>query len=153
MKNTSYIVFAILIFLLSGTYSFAQNDTSKDGRGKEVRKVIKEKFMEKLYIDEKTTDDYLSLYYNQRKTISDLKKQRRNILNYIEENPGAADISQKIDDMIDTETKINDTRRQFFNEMKKILSPQQIAGAIVFQKEIRKFLKHEINKRKHNEDR
>lgn len=135
-----YICFYIIVILLASLkLSFAQIDTTENN-SKEIRKIVKQKLMEKLNVDEKTLNAYLVIYRDYRKKINDLNKQKESLTNYIEDNSDDEDISQKMDALLDTLDKITDTRREFINNAKKILTPQQIAKAIVFQKKLRKMM-------------
>jgi predicted patatin/cPLA2 family phospholipase len=65
------------------------------------------------------------------------------LVKYIEDNTDALDISQKMDDLLNIQTKIIDARRDYIEKAKKILTPQQLAKAIVFQKKLRKIMNTE----------
>lgn len=141
-KQKIFIVLAFIIFLSSLSYS--QIDTNRQEFRSKMEKVVKEKFKNKLKIDDKTTDDFFIVFKENRKAITDLNKQRRGILEYINGNPEASDIGSKLDDLISLEMRSAELKSTYYNNLKKILTPTQIAQAMVFQKNLQKFLKKEM---------
>jgi superfamily II RNA helicase len=140
MKNIFYINIILLLFFTC-KFSFAQNDSTLNN-SKEIRRIVKEKLMQTLNTDEKTINSYLIVYGEYRKKINDLNKLKNALNKYIEDNSDAADISQKMDALLDTLYKITDARKDFVEQAKKILTPQQLAKAIVFQKKLRKMMQN-----------
>jgi len=143
MKKIFYLCFAFSFVLLANNISFSQNDTNINSNGKEIRKIVRQKLMEKLNVDDKTINSYLIVYADYRKKDIELNKQKAALVKYIEENTDASDISQKMDDLLNMQIKIIDARRDYIEKAKKILTPQQLAKAIVFQKKLRKIVNTE----------
>jgi|GEM_PF-7036870 predicted metal-dependent phosphoesterase TrpH len=143
MKKFLYLCFAFIFVLLANNISFSQNDTNNNSSGKEIRKIVRQKLMEKLNVDDKTINSYLIVYAEYRKKDIELNKQKAALVKYIEDNTDALDISQKMDDLLNIQTKIIDARRDYIEKAKKILTPQQLAKAIVFQKKLRKIMNTE----------
>jgi ribonuclease HII len=142
MKKIILVHIILSIIFIAFNLSFAQIDTTT-GDSKEIRKIIKEKLMQKLETDEKTINTYLVIYSEYRKKINELNKQKEILNKYIEENSDAADISQKMDLLLDMLTKITDARKEYVDKARKVLTPQQLAKAIVFQKNLRKLMQKE----------
>lgn len=124
----------------------AQEDTTLVNSRLKLRKVIKEKLMEKLNIDDATANKFIKLFNEQKRTIGDYNKEKRQLFKSIEENPNASDVTGKINSMLDIDDKINKSRRDFITELGKILTPQQIAQSLVFQKNLRKYFMKEQGK-------
>ena len=143
MKKFLYLCFAFIFVLLANNISFSQNDTNNNSSGKEIRKIVRQKLMEKLNVDDKTINSYLIVYAEYRKKDIELNKQKAALVKYIEDNTDALDISQKMDDLLNIQTKIIDARRDYIEKAKKILTHQQLAKAIVFQKKLRKIMNTE----------
>ena len=143
MKKFLYLCFAFIFVLLANNISFSQNDTNNNSSGKEIRKIVRQKLMEKLNVDDKTINSYLIVYAEYRKKDIELNKQKAALVKYIEDNTDASDISQKMDDLLNIQTKIIDARRDYIEKAKKILTHQQLAKAIVFQKKLRKIMNTE----------
>jgi len=137
-----FIALAFIIFLYSPSYS--QIDTSKQEFRLKMEKVVKEKFKNKLKIDDKTTDEFFIIFKENKKAAADLNKQRRSALEYIEDNPEASDIGTKIDNLISLEKSSAELKSNYLTNLKKILTPSQIAQAMKFQKNLHKFLKKEM---------
>ena len=148
MKNLIYI--AILSFLTAfiSTDAYSQRDTTRD----KFKKIVKEKLKEKLQIDDNTIDEYIRLYTTHRKAINELAKQRKDVLDYIENNLDASDLSQKIDEVLSIDAKMVDLRKDFIISLKNIMTPKQIAQTIIFQKKLLKFMSGERKKRKGREN-
>lgn len=150
MKKLFNITLTLLLIIVLHNFSYAQNDDPKDFKER-IRKVMKEKIMEKLQLDEQTAEEVIELASKSREEIAKLNKQRLSIYKYFEDNPEAEDIEQKLDELIDIETKITEHRENLLIDLKQILTPQQIAQALVFQVKFTKFLREQIEK--HKKDR
>jgi low affinity Fe/Cu permease len=147
--NILITVFAFVLLTSAGTYS--QNDTS---RSKEkLRKVIKEKLIEKLNIDEATANKFIDIAAAQRKEMKEFMKKRKDLTDYIFDNPQSSDVGTKLEDLMDTENKLNQSRNDFYTKLKSFLTPNQIAQSMVFQKELMKFMKKEMKRNNKNDDR
>jgi Spy/CpxP family protein refolding chaperone len=143
IKKLMLLLFIALCFNISAR---AQEDTSLTNSRIKLRKVIKEKLMDKLNIDEATANKFIKLFNEQKRTIGDYNKEKRQLFKSIEENPNASDVTTKINTMLDIDDKINKSRRDFITEIGKILTPQQIAQSLVFQKNLRKYFMKEQGK-------
>jgi hypothetical protein len=138
----------MLLIFISLCFNFginAQEDTTLTNSRNKLRKVIKEKLMDKLSIDDATANKFIKLFNEQKKTIGDYNKEKRQLFKSIEDNPNAGDVSNKISTLLDIDDKINKARREFINDLGKILTPQQIAQALVFQKNLRKYFMKDKN--------
>ncbi len=131
---------------MSNNYSDAQVDSTKEKFVNRIRKVLKEKLIEKLEFDEQTADKYLELYYVAADETVKLNEQRMKTYRYLEKNPDAADIDQKLDELIEIESKLVDIRKDFLLSIKEILTTKQTAQAVVFQNKFNRFLRDQINK-------
>ena len=129
----------LVIFLIAINFGLkAQEDTAVYNSKIKLRKAIKEKLIEKLNIDEETANKFLKLLNDQKKTIEEYNKEKKSILKYLEDNPEAADAMDRINEFMNIDDKINKSRKDFIEELKKIMTPQQISKAIIFQKNLRK---------------
>ena len=146
MKKTYLIIFTILFLFISNNYSDAQVDSTKEKFVNRIRKVLKEKLIEKLEFDEQTADKYVELYYIAADETVELNEQRMKTFRYLEKNPEAEDIDQKLDELIEIDIKIADLRKDFLLGIKEILTTKQTAQAVVFQNKFNRFLREQINK-------
>ncbi len=135
-----YSLFFTVFFILAFTFVnvFAQQDTS-DTR-QILKKAIKKKFIENLGLDKESADKFFRLYNETRKDLNELTKKQKEIIEYINTNYDSPDISAKIDEMIENENKIFETRKNFIISLREFLTPQQIAKSIVMQQKMRKLL-------------
>lgn len=134
-KRLFFVLFIFFGIILSAG---AQEDTSLVNSRRQLKKVIKEKLIEKLNIDNETADKFIKLFNDERKKVSEYTKEKRAIVKYLEDNPDASDAMNKINDMLAVDEKIYKSRKDFIEELKIILTPQQIAKALIFQKNLRK---------------
>jgi Spy/CpxP family protein refolding chaperone len=131
-------LFCLLIILFFSSLIRAQEDSALINSRKQLKKVIKEKLIQKLDINEETADKFIKLFNEERKTVGEYSKEKRNIMKYLEDNPDSKDAMDKINELLAIDDKISKSRKDFIEELKKILTPQQIAKALIFQKNLRK---------------
>jgi hypothetical protein len=132
------IIFLLIVIFGINFIANAQEDTSLVNSRKLLKKAIKEKLVEKLKIDDETANKFIKLASEEKKTIEEYTKEKKNIAKYLEDNSDAPDVMDKINDLLAIDDKINKSRKDFVEELKKILTPQQIAKALIFQKNLRK---------------
>lgn len=137
-------ILIIIISLFMITYvSYAQTDTNKATK---FRKAYKEKLMQVLNIDSKTADDFISLSTQYRQTLASYLKELKET-NKTLENPGTGtDVKATLDKLLDLEYKILSVRKEYFSDALKILSPEQFAKALQFNKKFRKGIRDDIKK-------
>jgi len=114
----------------------------------ELNKIRKQKYMEKVQVDNSTADRYFSLFDENFKTMMKYNREKRETMKYIEQNIDAGDVSAKMDEVLALESKILDLKKSFLNDLKTFLTPKQIAQSFIFQKKFNDGLKKEINKKK-----
>lgn len=148
MKNyKTIILITLLIIILGSINSYSQNDNKK-----KFRTLVKQKLMEKLDISDSIADKYINLYNKNREDIKKLQQEKRTLMKDIEDNFDAADISDKIDRLVDIDLQIDKIKKEFINEAKTFLTPKQIAQSIIFQRNLKLFLAKEIKKKKKSQD-
>lgn len=151
MKNFNLFIIAITLILFTGTNAFSQRDSSQSNS--KLKKVVKEKLMEKVGIDESTADKLIEITAENRKSMKELQKKRRDLAEYVLENPNNSDVGSKLDELYEIENKIHKTRSDHYLNLKSFLTPKQIALSMSFQKDLMKFMKKEIDKKKKGKNR
>lgn len=141
MKN---FILIVTIFILSFSAVEAQPKKMTD----ELKKIRKEKYLENVSVDDATADKYFEIFDENFLSLRKLNKQKKDNMEYIENNVEASDISAKIDEILDIESKILEKKRDMFVQLKTFLTPKQIAQSIIFQVKFTKELKNQIDKRK-----
>jgi len=149
MKTFNFIILVLAFFVLASTTSYSQNDTARS-RDK-LKKIVKEKLIEKLKIDEPTANKLIELTAENRKETKELRKKQKELTDYIFDNPQSSDIGSKLDDLMDSENKLNQLKNDHYTKLKAFLTPTQIAQSIVFQRELMKFMKKEMKHDKSND--
>ena len=107
MNKLKIFTFAIIILAVCSSGLYAQRDSS----GRKLKKVIREKLVEKIGIDETTADKVITLQVKHRKEIKELRKLQADYLKDITDNPESQDISSKLDAFVDCDNKIYQKRR------------------------------------------
>jgi len=145
MKNFTGIF--LILFLFNAGFSFAQRDGKKK-TSDDLDRILKQKVMEKLSFDEPTADRLILAYKENNKQMRIIHKEKKEIMESIELDPGAADIESKLDKMVEIDTKSAELRKSFFTELKTFLSPQQIAKTLVLRKNFHKELRKQMGKQR-----
>jgi len=151
MKIKYSILTLLVLTFLTVNLSFAQKDNFKFSD--EVNKVLKSKLMEKLSIDENTADKYLTLTKNFQSSIRTLSSNQRKIYKELESNLDSPDLSSKIDEITNIDIQIANQKKEYYNNLKSIFTPKQIAQSIILQRDLFKKVKSEVDKRKKKKKR
>ncbi|MEO8210922.1 MAG: hypothetical protein ABI840_10195 [bacterium] len=149
MKIFKYILFATIIF--AANFSLSQIDRDKKQIRDGIDSVMKQKVMEKLSLDEATADKFINTYKENNKQLRVINKEKNKLIETIELDPGADDIDAKLDKILEFESQTVSQKKNFFNELRTFLTPQQIARTIILRKKFEKEFRNEIMKyRKRN---
>lgn len=151
MKIKYSILTLLVLTFLTVNLSFAQKDNFKFSD--EVNKVLKSKLMEKLSIDENTADKYLTLTKNFQSSIRTLSSNQKKIYKELESNLDSPDLSSKIDEITNIDIQIANQKKEYYNNLKSIFTPKQIAQSIILQRDLFKKVKSEVDKRKKKKKR
>lgn len=144
MKTLNLLILVLSFVLISNTGSYSQVDTSRVAAKEKLKKMVKEKLMEKMNLDDATATKLIELSATNRKEMKELRKKEKDLTDYIFDNPTSSDVGTKIEDLLETENKINQVRNDHYAKLKAFLTPTQIAQSMVFQKELVKFMKKEM---------
>jgi Zn-dependent M32 family carboxypeptidase len=129
--------------------SFSTGYTQPKKMNEELKKIRKQKYIENVTsVDEATADKYFEVFDANFESIMKLNRQRKETLEYIEKNLEASDLSTKMEDLLDLESKILDKKKDLYTQLKTFLSPKQLAQSMIFQVKFNKELKKQIDKRK-----
>ncbi|MCE1166367.1 MAG: hypothetical protein LWX07_13295 [Bacteroidetes bacterium] len=139
---------ALLVLIISVTGVYAQKDTSD----RKLNKVIREKLVEKLGIDESTADKVISLHVKHRQDMKEIKKQQEDYMKDILDNPDSPDIQTKLETLIDLDNKIYLKKKEFYENLKSYLTPNQIAQSMSFIRDVSKFMKKEMKDKHHHKE-
>ncbi|MEO6694044.1 MAG: hypothetical protein ABIY50_12820 [Ignavibacteria bacterium] len=145
MKNFTGIF--LILFLFNAGFSIAQRDGKKNNSD-DLDKVLKQKVMDKLSFDESAADMFISAYKDNNKQMRLINKERKEIMESIELDPGASDIESKLDKMVEVDTKMAELRKNFFIQLKTFLTPQQIAKTLILRKNFHKELRKQMGKQR-----
>lgn len=154
------IILILFLSIISGAgTSFAQPKDGKfDGKGdrkdfrEKIQKLRKEKLIEKLNISETTADKVFDMEGEMVSEIRGYKEEKREIFKAIENNPDAADIDSKLNRILDLDVIIAETKKNYYSNLKEILTPKQIAQAMVLQMKFNKKLREQFKKKRKGKD-
>lgn len=139
MKTRILFVLVAAILIAGALNATAQQDTST--RKGKFQKVVKEKFMEKVGVDEKTADKFMEAMKFHKDEMKQLHQKRMSSMKEITDNPNSADVQTKLEELVDIDYKMHVSRKNFFLELKTFMTPQQIAASLSFQKDMKDFMK------------
>lgn len=142
MKKTYKILVLLLFFgLLSHGPALAQDDFRE-----KLQEIKLEKLTKKLELDDNTKSVFIDKYKAFSSDMKDLNKKRAKTYKLMTENIESGNgMDSIVNQLLDYEEQINDKREAFVTDMRSILTAQQIAKMIVFERkfnnEIKKLLK------------
>jgi len=126
---------------------FSQQDSLKIQKKQELENLFKEKVKTNLNVDQFTADKLVESYKDNNLQMRTLRKEIKETYKSIESDPDAADMSSKLDKVIELEKKSVEQKEKFYNELKTFLTPQQIAKSFFMKKKFNKELRKELDKR------
>lgn len=145
MKTLKIVLtFAIFSFIIN--LCFAQQDTSN--KIYKFRQTYKKKLIEQVGLSEQVAEKYLDIQIEFRSKIRDIAKERKELMEYIENNPESPDIGKKLDKLFSLEDEAYKNRKNYIASIKEILTPEQIAKTMILQKETRKLIKEKSKDKK-----
>jgi len=137
MRKT-ILVFGMIAFLV--TSSFSQGFMGQRWRER-ILEFKKVRLLEILKLDEQTSVKFLSRYTKFSNDIDAIEVERERIVNEIEAKLRKGDkdgYDRAIQGLIDLGKKEYELRLNFYKELKEILTDQQIAQVIVFERNFRR---------------
>lgn len=143
MKN---FILILTIFILSLSAVNAQPKKMTE----ELKKIRKQKYLESVSVDEATADKYFDIFDQNFEVIMKLNKQRKDNMEYIEKNIDAPDVTSKLEETLDLDSKIVDKKKDLYTQLKAFLTPKQLAQSVIFQVKFNRELKRQIDKRKND---
>ncbi len=142
-------IILISCLIISANTSIGQYDKSKSQMKGQIDSLMNSKLITEAGIDQTTADKFIEKYKENNKQIRELKKEKKEVMKLIKADPSALDVGTKLDKLIDLDYEIFKNRKAFMEDLNNFMTPQQIAGTIVFMndfsKEFRKRLKKNRN--------
>ena len=152
MKKSFMIMFA-LILLTPIIYSQQMKETKMKNREK-LEQLEKIKLIESLDMDEDTSIRFFARRNESKREIQELEKKTEDIIFELEKSFNTEDKNQDekqkqlISEMLKNRESIELKRNQFINSLGDILSTEQIAKLIVFEKKFRDEIRNVLFDRK-----
>lgn len=82
----------------------------------------------------------------------DLMNEKRELMDDIDLDPGAADIESKLDRALDIDIQIAELKKSFKNRLREFMTPQEIAKTMKFRRKFERDLRQEIRKKRGDTD-
>ncbi len=143
MKNIkTKLILVFLIVIVSQNFIYSQIDNKK-----KLQRIIRQKFIEKLEISDSLGDKFFKIYNKSINDIRVLNKEKKDLMESIENNLDASDMSSKTDRIFEIDQQIENSKKDFYTELKTIFNYKQIAQTIIFQRNLKQFLNKELRKR------
>jgi hypothetical protein len=149
IKTYLILVSAICFFALSGSSIYSQ-----DGFREKIEDIKLDKLTAKLELDETTKETFIEKYKSFSRSMRSLNQLRAKTYKLMTENIESGNgLDTLVAKLLVYEAEISDKRSEFVNDMTTILTSQQVARMIVFERkfngEIKKLLKqYQKNNRK-----
>ena len=151
MKNFILLIPA-LIFLAGMSYAQGMGDHHKDVREK-IEQLEKIKLIEALKMDEKTTLKFFARRTELMDKIRELVDKENDLLDNLNKDINSSKskddsyYQSMIDQYLDLEQKVSDAKKSFITSLTDILTEEQIAKLIVFQRKFREEVRDILFKR------
>ena len=149
----SFIILFVIILLTSISFPQQMREKGMKHRDK-LEQLEKIKLIEALDLDEETSIRFFARRNDSKKEIQELDKKADAIIFELEKSFNSDDKNQDekqkqlISDMLKTRESIELKRNQFINSVDDILSTEQIAKLIVFEKKFRDEIRNVLFDRK-----
>jgi hypothetical protein len=151
--NKLFITLFAIILLTSISFPQQMREKGMKHRDK-LEQLEKIKLIEALDLDEETSIRFFARRNDSKKEIQELEKKADDIIFELEKSFNSDDKNQDekqkqlISDMLKTRESIELKRNQFINSLDDILSTEQIAKLIVFEKKFRDEIRNVLFDRK-----
>ena len=149
-----YKIIFLSVFLILVNEVNAQKDQLKNRLGEKIDSVMHVKLIEKAGLDSITADRFIEAYRVNNKKVKVIIKEKKALMQSIENDPGAYDIESKINKLFELDSEVIEVKKSFITDLKVFLTPEQIAKTIVMRNNFGKIIRKELNKhRKNNQSR
>ncbi|HMS66207.1 MAG TPA: hypothetical protein PKD83_13270 [Ignavibacteria bacterium] len=125
---------------------FVQKDSGYVNLKEDIENIMKQKLMDSLNLDQASADKFIETYKKSKKDIRILLKEKKELQKSIEQDPGAIDIGTKLNKWMEFDSKIVDSRINYYKELQTFMTSEQIARSIIIRKNMEKGLRKELKK-------
>ena len=116
----------------------AQDETPPFRAAQRVEQFKKLRMIEALKLDDNTSVRFFVKYSKHEDAIKEINKQRNDLIDQLQDmrksNSDDAKMEKIFSDLTALDTKQADERLRFLDDVKAVLSPQQIADLIIFER-------------------
>lgn len=138
--------YKILVLFLLAAVLWIKPALSQDDFREKILEIKLDKLTKKLELDDNTKSTFIEKYKAFSSSMKDLNKKRAKAYKLMTENIESGNgMDSIVNQLLDYEEQINQKREDFVIDMKTILTSQQVAKMIVFERkfnnEIKKLLK------------
>ncbi len=144
MKRVLVIIFSLSLFCGRGAY--AQDEPTMRGPAAErVEQLKKIRLMEALKLDEETSIRFFSRYNKQQEEMRQIFVKREGLMRELESlrktNSSDAEYEKLFRDIKSIDEKIIETRTKHWNELRELLTSNQLADYVLFEWKFNRFLR------------
>lgn len=152
MKKILISFGTIFLLLLMANPSFSQRDSMRAEMKEQLTILMKERLVEKVGLSQSSADRFMQALNENGAQVRALMKERRELMDEIDFDPGAQDVEKKMDRSIEIDIQIAELRKSFKSQLREFMSAQEIAKTMKFRKMFEKELKKEIRKKRGGPD-
>lgn len=146
-----YVLMAVAVLMLAHTGADAQPRRQMMGQRQAFERVEsfkKVRMMETLKLDEDQSVKLIARYNSHREKMQDLD-QEANVLfdkleSLIQSNASESDYNQAFAAVRDYERRRSEERQKYYNDLKEVLSPKQLAEYMVFERNFARDLREAV---------
>jgi len=159
MKTTTIAVFTALVMLAGGSLlplrAQGMHDDGQDERKpmQKIQQFKKMELLDRLNLDEATSDKFLVKYDKWEKELMELNHQRSILVQELhlsmEKKSGDEELNSELDSLIDLTSKVDKTRHDMYVDLRSILTAKQAANLALFEAQFQKRLSNSLNKMQH----
>lgn len=138
-----YSLFCLFIFMLIPAYLSAQDDHEGKRPFKKIEKLEQIKLIEALKMNEETSVRFFARQQENKKKIREYEKQTREVMEKIKKalddklDKNSSEYKKLTDEYLKLSVQIQKERMAFVNSLSDILSSEQIARLVLFEKNFR----------------
>jgi hypothetical protein len=141
---TTKIIAALVVVLCTGL-SNAQDRPDQFRGQQRVEQFKKLRMIEALKLDEETSVRFFAKYNKHEDVLREINKQRDDLIDQLQEgrksNSDRAGMEKIFTDLTALDTKQAEERQRFLDDMKTVLSTQQIADFVIFERDFARNLR------------
>jgi len=160
-----FFIFSIVLLAVFSFANYAQENQTDEDEGqtrprlKKIEQLEKAKLIEILNLDDETAIKFFVRKKEHRKNEHNLFEQRESLAKKIEKkfkdntSQSSKDYKEQLNELLSFDQKIVDEKKNYFNSLNDILTPEQILKLAVFENRFMREIHDILAGRKHDKQK